>query len=131
MSNDLTFGVLAVPESSSRLCSTHFALDLHRRNWRGSRRLSRKERMQRQFDKTDQVPTPPATVAVEKVFLRINVERGMGFLMQGTQSQELAAGADLMPGPMVPLQVLQKGNAFFDPFQVLTHVVGNPSRVRV
>jgi hypothetical protein len=32
MPNDLIFCVLAVPESSSRLCRTHCGLDLHRRN---------------------------------------------------------------------------------------------------
>jgi len=35
MSNDLIFGVLAFPESNSRLCRTHFGLDLHRGNGSG------------------------------------------------------------------------------------------------
>src|SRR5262249_58541476 len=70
----------------------------------------------RQFDKTDQVSAAPATVAVEQVFLRVDVERGLGFLMQGTQSHELGAGAGLMPSPMVLLQVLQQRNALFEPF---------------
>src|SRR5690349_5003628 len=34
MSNALISGVVAVPESNSRLCRTHFGLDLDRRNCR-------------------------------------------------------------------------------------------------
>ena len=79
--------------------------------------------MPREFNKTDQVSASPATVAVEQVFLRVDVERGLSFLMQGTQAHELGANADLMPGPMVPLQVLEQGNALFEPFQILPHAV--------
>src|SRR6516162_2301493 len=90
-----------------------------------------KGEMPRQFNKTDQVTAAAAAVAIEQVFLRVDVERGLGFLMQGTQSYELGAGADLMPSPMVPLQVLQQRNALFEPFQILAHGVHNPPSVRV
>jgi hypothetical protein len=69
-------------------------------------------------------------MAVEQVFLRVDVERRLGFLMQGTQSHELGAGADLLPSPMVPLQVLQQRNTFFKPFQILPHYVPHPSSVK-
>jgi hypothetical protein len=40
----------------------------------------------------------------------------MGFLMQGTESDELGASASAVPGPVVPLQVLEQWNALFELF---------------
>jgi len=37
----------------------------------------------------------------------------MGFLMQGTESDELGTSAGAASGPVVPLQVLQQRNALF------------------
>jgi len=45
----------------------------------------------------------------------------MGFLMQGTVSDELGASASAVSGPVVPLQVLEQRNALFEPFQILAH----------
>src|SRR6516225_2819491 len=87
-----------------------------------------KGEMPGQFDKTDQVTTAAAAVAIEQVFLRVDVERGLSFLMQGTQSHELGADADLMSSPVVPLQVLQQRNALFEPFHILPHGVHHSSQ---
>src|SRR6516162_2124686 len=40
-----------------------------------------KREMPRQFDKANEIATPPAAVTVEQVFLGVDVERGMGLLM--------------------------------------------------
>src|SRR5258708_7333285 len=90
-----------------------------------------KREMARQFDKANQVATTPAAVTVEQVFSDVDVEGGMGVLMQRTESRELWAGADPMPSPMVPLQVLQQWNALFEPFEILAHGLHNPPSVRV
>jgi hypothetical protein len=45
----------------------------------------------------------------------------MGFLMQGTVSDELGASAGAVSGPVVALQVLEQWNALFEPFQILAH----------
>src|SRR5467141_3902166 len=45
----------------------------------------------------------------------------MGFLVQGTVSDELGASAGAVSGPVVPLQVLEQWNALFEPFQILVH----------
>src|SRR5260370_6567237 len=90
-----------------------------------------KGEMPRQLDKTNQVSALRAAVTVEQVLLGVDAETGMGLLMQGTQPHELGANGDLMPGPMVPLQVLQQRNALFEPFQILPHGVPSPPSVRV
>ena len=45
----------------------------------------------------------------------------MGFLMQGTESNELGSSAGAVSGPVVPLQVLEQWNALFELFQILAH----------
>ena len=62
-------------------------------------------------------------MAVEQTFLRVDVERGMSLLMQRAESHELRAGADPMPSPLVPIQVLQQRNTLFEPFEILAHGV--------
>ena len=85
----------------------------------------------REFDKANEVATTPTAVTVEQVFLRVDVEGGMGVLMQRTESRELGAGTDPMPSPVVPLQVLQQRNALFEPFEILAHGVHSAPSVRV
>ena len=77
--------------------------------------------MQRKFHKANQVAAPPAAVAVEQILASIDVEGGTGFLMQGTESDELGASPGAVPGPVVPLQEIQQRNALFEPFQILAH----------
>src|SRR5215469_1236233 len=68
-----------------------------------------KGELQRQFDKANQVTAAPAAVAVEQVLVRVDVERGMSFLVQRTESHELRANANADTGtaPVVSLQEIQ------------------------
>lgn len=90
-----------------------------------------KREMAQQFDKANQVATTPAAVTVKQVFPGVDVERGMTVLMQRTESRELRAGTDPMPSPVVPLQVVQQGNALFELFEILAHGVHSPPSIRV
>ena len=51
--------------------------------------------------------------------------------MQGTESDELGASAGLVPGPMVPVQVIQQRNALFEPFQILAHDADRSPRLKL
>ena len=62
-------------------------------------------------------------MAIEQVSLRVNVERGMSFLMQRAESHELRPGADALSLPVVPIQEFQKRNTVFELFEILAHDV--------
>jgi hypothetical protein len=79
----------------------------------------------------EQVASLPAAVAVEQVLAAVDTEGGASILMQRAESDELVVRSGGAPAPVVPLQVLQQRNALFEPFQILTHGVNRPSRVRV
>jgi hypothetical protein len=78
--------------------------------------------MPRKLDEANQVASSPAAVTVEQVFAWVDVEGRAGVRMQGTEPDELGASSGGAPTPLVSLQVLQQGNALFEPFQILTHV---------
>jgi hypothetical protein len=46
-------------------------------------------------------------VTIEQILTRVDIEGGMGFLMQGTESDELRASTDTVSGPVVSLQEIQ------------------------
>jgi hypothetical protein len=77
--------------------------------------------MLRKLHQANQVPAAAAAMAVEQILARVDIEGRMGFLMQGTESDELGASAGAVSGPVVPLQVLEQWNALFEPFQILAH----------
>ena len=45
-----------------------------------------------QLDKANQIAALAAAVAVEDIFARVDIERGPGFLVQRTESDELGTG---------------------------------------
>ena len=90
-----------------------------------------KREMARKFDKANQVATTPTAVAVEQIFLCVDVEGGMGILMQRTEPRELGASTNPIPSPVVPLQEVQQRNPLFQPFEVLTHGVRSSPSVKV
>ena len=57
--------------------------------------------MTRQLNKANQISTLAATVAVEEIFVGIDIERWPGFRMQGTESDELGAVAGRTRDPML------------------------------
>ena len=69
----------------------------------------------------NQIPASATTVAVEQILARVDIEGGMDFLMQRTESDELGARAGAVSDPVVPLQVLEQWNARFELFQILAH----------
>jgi hypothetical protein len=66
--------------------------------------------------KAYQVATLAAAVTIEQVFERVDIERGAGLGMQGTEPDELGASSSGASAPVVPLQVLQQRHALFEPF---------------
>ena len=71
------------------------------------RTLPRARELAGKLDKANEVATSPSAMAVKQVFLCVDVERGMGLLMQRAESQELRPGANPMALPVVPIQVFQ------------------------
>ena len=69
----------------------------------------------------NQIPASATTVAVEQILARVDIEGGMDFLMQRTESDELGARAGAVSDPVMPLQVLEQWNALFELFQILAH----------
>ena len=60
----------------------------------------------RQLDKANQVSALSAAVAVEDILARVDIERGLGLLVQRTESDELGA-ARRMTSPVMLPQILQ------------------------
>ena len=80
-----------------------------------------KGEMAAQLDEANQVTALSAAMTVEQVLMRVDVEGGMGFLMQWTEADKLRASSNGMTGPVVPLEVLQQREVPFEPFQILAH----------
>src|SRR6267143_1277932 len=77
--------------------------------------------MQTQLEETNQVTAAPTAMTVGQVLVGVDVEGGMGFLMQRTETAELGTSSNGTTGPVVLLQVLQQRKALFEPFQILAH----------
>jgi hypothetical protein len=60
-----------------------------------------------QLDKANQIAALAATVAVEKIFVGVDIERRVSFRMQGTESDELRAVAGGTRDPMLLPQILE------------------------
>jgi len=85
-----------------------------------SKRLMKRE-IERKLDKANKVASAAAAVAVEDIFGRIEVERGMGFRMQWTQSDELLVGADWTCRPVTSPQIFQQRESLFQMLQATSH----------
>src|SRR6266853_6183516 len=87
--------------------------------------------MTRQLDKANQLATLAATVAIEEIFARVDIERRAGFRMQGTKSDELGAESDGPGGPILLPKIIEPGKALFQFFDVLAHDAVLPLEVNV
>ncbi len=87
--------------------------------------------MPTQLEETNQVTAAPTAMTVEQVLMGVDVEGGMGFLMQRTETDELGTSSNGTTGPVVLLQVLQQRKALFEPFQILAHGAHVAPRHRV
>src|ERR1700751_6437548 len=64
-----------------------------------------------QLNKTNQIAAAPTAVTVEQILVRVDVEGGVGLLMQRTQAHKLGSISSGTTGPVVPLEVLQERKA--------------------
>jgi hypothetical protein len=80
-----------------------------------------KREIERKLDKANKVASAAAAVAVEDIFGRIDVERGMVFRMQWTQSDEFLLGADWMCRPVASPQIFQQRESLFQMLQAMWH----------
>jgi len=60
-----------------------------------------------QLDKAQEIAALAATVTVEEIFAGVDIERGPGFRMQRTESEELGAGTGRPTGPILLPQIVQ------------------------
>jgi hypothetical protein len=84
-----------------------------------------------QLDKANQIAALAATVAVEEIFAGVDIERRLGFRMQGTESNELASVSSRSGGPTLLPQIIEQRKALFQFFDVLAHGAVFPLEVNV
>src|SRR5262245_52338783 len=80
-----------------------------------------KGQMARQLDKAQEIATLAATVAVEKIFAGVDIERRADFRVQGTEADELAAVASRPGNPVLQPQIIEQRQTLFEFFEVLAH----------
>ena len=69
----------------------------------------------------NQIATAVTAVTIEQILAGIDIERRLRIRMQRAESHELVASADMVSGPVVPLQVFQQRQPLFELFQILAH----------
>jgi len=74
-----------------------------------------------QLDKTNQIAALSATVTVKEIFAGVDIERGSGFRMQGTESDELGAVNSRPGNPILLPQIIEQPQTLFQFFDVLAH----------
>jgi len=74
-----------------------------------------------QLDKAQEIAALAATVTVEEIFAGVNVERGPGFHVQRTKSDELVAVTGRSTGPILLPQIVEQRQALFEFFDILVH----------
>src|SRR5947208_5954668 len=78
-----------------------------------------------QLDKAQEIAALAATVTVEEIFAGVDIERGLGFLVQRTEADELGAVTGRPAGPILLPQIVEQWQALFEFFDILAHgVVG-------
>ena len=77
-----------------------------------------------QLDKANQIATLAAAVAVEEIFVDVDIERRPSFRVQRTESYELGGAGTCRAGrPVLLPQVIEQRSALFEFFDVLAHGV--------
>ena len=84
-----------------------------------------------QLDKAQEIAALAATVTVEEIFAGVDIERGLGFLVQRTEADELGAVAGRPAGPFLLPQVVEQRQALFEFFNILAHGVVLPPEANV
>src|ERR1017187_5870758 len=73
-----------------------------------------------QLDKANQIAALAAAVAVENILARVHAERGLGLLVQRTESDELGSTRRMTSPVMLP-QIIQKRQPPLECFDVFAH----------
>src|SRR5437867_6929496 len=84
-----------------------------------------------QLDKAQEIAALAATVTVEEIFAGVYIERGPGFRVQRTKSDELAAVTGRSTGPILLPQIVEQRQALFEFFDILAHGVVLPPEANV
>ena len=74
-----------------------------------------------QLDKAQEIAALAATVTVEEIFAGVDIERGPGFGVQRTESDELGAVTVRPTGPILLPQIVEQRQALFEFFDILVH----------
>lgn len=77
--------------------------------------------MARQLDKAQEIAALAATVAVEEIFVSVDIERRAGFGVQRTKADELRAVTGRPGDPVLLPQIIKQRKALFEFFEVLAH----------
>jgi hypothetical protein len=80
-----------------------------------------KRQMAGQLDKAQEIAPLAATVTVEEIFAGVDIERGAGFRVQGTKSDELGAMTSRPEDPVLLPQIIEQRKALFEFFEILAH----------
>src|SRR6202049_1487708 len=80
-----------------------------------------KRKLLGKLHEADQIASAVTAVTIEQILAGIDIERRLRIRMQRAKSDELVAGADMVSGPVVPLQVFQQWQTLFELFQILAH----------
>ena len=82
-----------------------------------------KGQMAGQLDKAHEIATLAAAVTVEEIFVGVDIERGLGFLVQRTEADELGAVTGRPAIPILLPQIVEQRQALFEFFDILAHGV--------
>jgi len=74
-----------------------------------------------QLNKAQEIAALTTTVAVEEIFAGVDIERGTGFRVQGTESDELGAMTSRPEDPVLLPQIIEQRKALFEFFEILAH----------
>lgn len=76
-----------------------------------------------QLEQAQEIAALAATVAVEEIFAGVDIERGTGFRVQGTKSDELGAMTSRPEDPVLLPQIIEQRQALFEFFEILAQVL--------
>ena len=76
-----------------------------------------------QLDKAQQIAALAAAVTVEEIFAGVDIERGPGFWVERTESDEFRAVTGRAAGPILLPQIVEQRQALFEFFDILAHAL--------
>ena len=74
-----------------------------------------------QLDKAQKIAALAATVAVEEIFVGVDIERRASFPVQRTEADELRAMSGRPGDPVLLPQIIEQRKALFESFEIFAH----------